>query len=103
MLIESWLLEHPVNMPLKNSRFPGMLSTLNVHSQSIMLAAEAWEQRNVKCIGVCHCWCRCLHQCNQTMLCGVEAAHWPLGQELTPWPSKVQQEVFPRGLQEFLV
>lgn len=53
MFIESWLLEHPVNMPLKNSQFPGMLSTLNVHSQCIMLAAEAWENRNVKCTGVC--------------------------------------------------
>lgn len=52
MFMESWLLEHPVNMPLKNSQLPGMLFTLNVHSQSLMLATEAWENRNVKCIGV---------------------------------------------------
>lgn len=43
---------------------------------------------------VCPCWCRCLHQCHQTMPCGAEAAHWPLHQELTPWPSELQQEVF---------
>lgn len=101
MSIELWLLEHPVNMPLKNSQFPGVLCTLNVHSQSIMLAAEAWENRNVKCIGVCVCHCcyRCLHKCNQIMPCAVEAA---LGQELTPWLSKVQQDVFLCGLQQFL-
>lgn len=61
MFIESWLLEHPVNMPLKNSQFPEMLSTLNVYSQSIMPATEvkAWENRNVKCIGVCvTAWCQ---------------------------------------------
>lgn len=54
-------MEHPVNMPLKNSQFLEMLSILNIYSQSFMPTADgkAWENRNVKCKGVClTAWCQ---------------------------------------------